>query len=472
MKERILETLAVRKMAPEMPPQILCLVGPPGVGKTSIAYSIAASLNRKLARIALGGVHDEADIRGHRKTYVGAMPGRIMNAMIQAGSTNPVLLLDEVDKMGSDYRGDPSAALLEVLDAEQNKAYRDHYLEIPFDLSNVMFITTANTTDTIPRPLLDRMELIELGSYTDEEKLMIAKDHLIPKQLKKHGIKKAQLRLTDDAVREIINCYTRESGVRSLERSLAQVCRKAAMRLVEQETSKRITVTGSNLEDFLGVRKFLPDRLPGNDQIGLVTGLAWTSVGGTTLEVEVNVMDGSGKLELTGNLGDVMKESAHAALSYIRANAEKLGVAPDFYKTKDIHVHFPEGAVPKDGPSAGVTVCTAMVSALTNTTVRRDVAMTGEISLRGRVMAIGGLKEKTMAALRHGISTVIIPKENERDLAEIDPVVRKSLNFITAQTIDTVLDAALNRTIEPVAAILSDIPQDVKRSPRKPEIRQ
>lgn len=472
VKERILETLAVRKMAPEMPPQILCLVGPPGVGKTSIAYSIAASLNRKLARIALGGVHDEADIRGHRKTYVGAMPGRIMNAMIQAGSTNPVLLLDEVDKMGSDYRGDPSAALLEVLDAEQNKAYRDHYLEIPFDLSNVMFITTANTTDTIPRPLLDRMELIELGSYTDEEKLMIAKDHLIPKQLKKHGIKKAQLRLTDDAVREIINCYTRESGVRSLERSLAQVCRKAAMRLVEQETSKRITVTGSNLEDFLGVRKFLPDRLPGNDQIGLVTGLAWTSVGGTTLEVEVNVMDGSGKLELTGNLGDVMKESAHAALSYIRANAEKLGVAPDFYKTKDIHVHFPEGAVPKDGPSAGVTVCTAMVSALTNTTVRRDVAMTGEISLRGRVMAIGGLKEKTMAALRHGISTVIIPKENERDLAEIDPVVRKSLNFITAQTIDTVLDAALNRTIEPVAAILSDIPQDVKRSPRKPEIRQ
>ena len=472
VKERILETLAVRKMAPEVPPQILCLVGPPGVGKTSIAYSIAASLNRKLARIALGGVHDEADIRGHRKTYVGAMPGRIMNAMIQAGSTNPVLLLDEVDKMGSDYRGDPSAALLEVLDAEQNKTYRDHYLEIPFDLSNVMFITTANTTDTIPRPLLDRMELIELGSYTDEEKLMIAKDHLIPKQLKKHGIKKAQLRLTDDAVREIINCYTRESGVRSLERSLAQVCRKAAMRLVEQQTSKRITVTGSNLEDFLGVRKFLPDRLPGNDQIGLVTGLAWTSVGGTTLEVEVNVMDGSGKLELTGNLGDVMKESAHAALSYIRANAEKLGVAPDFYKTKDIHVHFPEGAVPKDGPSAGVTVCTAMVSALTNTTVRRDVAMTGEISLRGRVMAIGGLKEKTMAALRHGISTVVIPKENERDLAEIDPTVRKSLNFITAQTIDTVLDAALNRTIEPVAAILSDIPQDVKRSPRKPEIRQ
>lgn len=472
VKERILETLAVRKMAPEMPPQILCLVGPPGVGKTSIAYSIATSLNRNLSRIALGGIHDEADIRGHRKTYVGAMPGRIMTAMTQADSMNPVLLLDEVDKMGSDYRGDPSAALLEVLDAEQNKTYRDHYLEIPFDLSNVMFITTANTTDTIPRPLLDRMELIELSSYTDEEKLMIAKNHLIPKQLKKHGIKKSQLRLTDDAIRETIHCYTRESGVRSLERAVAEICRKTAMKILCQETPKRITVTGSNLETFLGVRKYLPDRLPGNDQVGLVTGLAWTSIGGTTLEVEVNVMDGSGKLELTGNLGDVMKESAHAALSYIRSNAEKLGIAVDFYKTKDIHVHFPEGAVPKDGPSAGVTVCTAMVSALTNTTVRRDVAMTGEISLRGRVMAIGGLKEKTMAALRHGISTVIIPQDNERDLEEIDQTVRRSLNFITAKSIETVLDAALNRTIESSATILSDIPQDVKRSPRKPEIRQ
>ena len=472
VKERILETLAVRKLAPEMPPQIICFVGPPGVGKTSIAYSIAASLNRKMARIALGGIHDEADIRGHRKTYVGAMPGRIMTAMAQAGSSNPVLLLDEVDKMGSDYRGDPSAALLEVLDGEQNKTYRDHYLEIPFDLSNVMFITTANTTDTIPRPLLDRMEIIELGSYTDEEKLMIAKDHLIPKQLRKHGLKKSQLRLTDDAIREIINCYTRESGVRSLERSIAEVCRKSAMKLLEQEAPKRITVTGSNLEEFLGVRRFLPDRLPGSDQVGLVTGLAWTAVGGSTLEVEVNVMEGSGKLELTGNLGDVMKESAHAALSYIRANAEKLGVASDFYKTKDIHVHFPEGAVPKDGPSAGVTVCTAMVSALTNTTVRRDVAMTGEISLRGRVLPIGGLKEKTMAALRHGITTVIIPKDNERDLQQIDQTVRKSLNFITAQTVDTVLDAALNRKPELMPTILQDIPQEVKNIPRKPELRQ
>ena len=471
VKERILETIAVRQMAPEMPPQILCLVGPPGVGKTSIAYSIARSLNRKMARISLGGVHDEADIRGHRKTYVGAMPGRIMAAMTQAGSRNPLLLLDEVDKMGSDYRGDPSAALLEVLDAEQNKTYRDHYLEIPFDLSEVMFITTANTLDTVPRPLLDRMEIIELGSYTDEEKLMIAKNHLLPKQMTKHGLKKSQLRLSDDAVREIIACYTRESGVRGLERCLAEICRKADMRLIAEDAPQKLSVNGSNVADYLGVRKFLPDRLPGSDQIGLVTGLAWTSVGGETLEVEVNVMDGTGKLELTGNLGDVMKESAHAALSYIRANAQKLGVAPDFYKTKDIHVHFPAGAVPKDGPSAGVTVTTAMVSALTNTPVRRDVAMTGEVSIRGRVLPIGGLKEKTMAALRHGISTVIIPEDNRRDLEEIDQTVRKSLNFITARTVDTVLDAALKRSGEIVPTIL-DIPEDVKSRARGSSLRQ
>ncbi len=472
VKRRVLETIAVRQIAPEMPPQILCLVGPPGVGKTSIAYSIAKSLNRNLARIALGGVHDEADIRGHRKTYVGAMPGRILSALIQAGSSNPVLLLDEVDKMGSDYRGDPSAALLEVLDGEQNKTYRDHYLEIPYDLSDVMFITTANTLDTVPRPLLDRMEIIELSSYTDEEKLMIAKNHLIPKQLKKHGIKKTQLRISDDAIREIIRCYTRESGVRSLERRIGEICRKTDMQLVSDTAAKRITVTGNTVESFLGIRKYLPDRLPCDDQIGLVTGLAWTAVGGETLEVEVNVMEGTGKLELTGNLGDVMKESAHAALSYIRANCVKLGVSPDFYKTKDIHVHFPEGAVPKDGPSAGVTVCTAIVSALTNTSVRRDVAMTGEISLRGRVLPIGGLKEKTMAALRHGIRTVIIPKDNERDLAEIDQTVRNSLNFVTAKTIDTVLDTALNKVTEIVPTILKDIPEDIKTKPHTPVIRQ
>jgi len=473
VKERILETLAVRKMAPEMPPQILCLVGPPGVGKTSVAYSIARSLNRKLARISLGGVRDEADIRGHRKTYVGAMPGRIITALTQAGSMNPVLLLDEVDKMGSDYRGDPSAALLEVLDAEQNKTYRDHYLEIPVDLSNVMFITTANTLDTIPRPLLDRMEVIELGSYTDEEKLMIAKDHLVPKQLEKHGLKKSQLRLSDDAIREIIRCYSRESGVRSLERLLARICRKADKMLLDDPELQRVKVTGANLEDFLGVRKFLPDRLPEGDQVGLVTGLAWTSVGGETLEVEVNVMDGSGKLELTGNLGDVMKESAHAALSYIRANAAKLGVPGDFYKTKDIHVHFPEGAVPKDGPSAGVTVCTAMVSALTGQTVRQDVAMTGEISLRGRVLSIGGLKEKTMAAMRHGIHTVVIPEDNVRDLEEIDQTVRRALTFVPAKTVDTVLETALNRPQEAAPALLSPIPETAirKRKP-KPGIQQ
>lgn len=472
VKERILQTIAVRQIAPQMPPQILCLVGPPGVGKTSIAYSIARSLNRKMARIALGGVHDEADIRGHRKTYVGAMPGRILSAIIQAGSVNPLLLLDEVDKLGSDHRGDPSAALLEVLDGEQNKTYRDHYLEVPFDLSNVMFITTANTTDTIPRPLLDRMEIIELGSYTDEEKLAIASDHLIPKQLKKHGLRKSQLRLSPEAIREIIGCYTRESGVRNLERAIAQICRKSAMILIGENAPKKVAVTGSNIEEFLGTRKFLPDRLPGTDQVGLVTGLAWTSVGGETLEVEVNVMDGTGKLELTGNLGDVMKESAHAALSYIRANSDKLGIERDFYKTKDIHVHFPEGAVPKDGPSAGVTVCTAIVSALTGNTVRRDVAMTGEISLRGRVLAIGGLKEKTMAALRHGISTVIIPKDNERDLTDIDPVVRNALNFVTAQTVDTVLATALNRKSDAMPTILQDIPEDVKMKKRNSVIRQ
>ncbi len=472
VKDRILQTIAVRQMAPQMPPQILCLVGPPGVGKTSIAYSIANCLNRKIARIALGGVHDEADIRGHRKTYVGAMPGRILSAMIQAGSKNPVLLLDEVDKMGSDYRGDPSAALLEVLDSEQNKTYRDHYLELPFDLSDVMFITTANTIDSIPRPLLDRMEIIELGSYTDEEKVMICTNHLLPKQLKKHGLKKSQLRISEDAIREIILCYTRESGVRSLERRIAEICRKADMMLVTDSNKKKITVTGSNIDTFLGVRKYLPNRHSSDDQVGLVTGLAWTAVGGDTLEVEVNIVEGSGKLELTGNLGDVMKESAHAALSYIRANAEQLGIATDFYKTKDIHIHFPEGAIPKDGPSAGITICTAIVSALTGTGVRSDIAMTGEISIRGRVLPIGGLKEKTMAALRNGIRTVILPKDNQHDLEEIDQTVRKSLNFVLVRSIDTVLNTALNRKVEVIPTLLQDIPEEVKVKSRKSSIRQ
>lgn len=443
VKERILEILAVRELAPDMHGPIICLVGPPGVGKTSIAMSVARALNRKLARISLGGMHDEAEIRGHRKTYVGAMPGRIIAAVQQAGSMNPLLLLDEIDKMGSDYRGDPSSALLEVLDSEQNATFRDNYLEIPFDLSDCMFITTANTTDTIARPLLDRMEIIELNSYTDEEKVMIAKQHLLPRQLAKHGLKKSQVRVSDDALREIIRCYTRESGVRNLERELAALCRKCAKRFVSEEGLSRISIKGIDLETYLGVRKILPDKKETSDCVGLVTGLAWTSVGGETLEVECNVVDGSGKLNLTGNLGEVMKESVQAAMSYIRSRAVQFGIAEDFYKTKDIHVHFPEGAVPKDGPSAGITVCTAMVSALTGAPVRRDIAMTGEISIRGRVLPIGGLKEKTMAALRHGVKTVILPKENEKDLAEIDPTVRKALNFIFVEHADSVIETAL-----------------------------
>ncbi len=448
VKERILEYLAVRRLAPNLNGQILCLVGPPGVGKTSIGMSIARSLNRKLARISLGGVHDEAEIRGHRKTYIGAMPGRILTAIQQAGSRNPVLLLDEIDKMGMDYHGDPSSALLEVLDGEQNSSFRDHYLEIPFDLSECVFITTANTVDTIPRPLLDRMDVIELSSYTDEEKLHIAKEHLLPKQLKKHGIAKSRLRMTDDALRLAISAYTRESGVRNLERELASVCRKAAMLFVSEDAPKRITVTPKNLESFLGVRKYIPDALSQQDQVGLVTGLAWTSVGGETLEVEVNVVEGTGKLELTGNLGDVMKESVQAAMSYIRTRADVWKIPADFYKTKDIHVHFPEGAVPKDGPSAGITVCTALVSALTGLPVRHDIAMTGEISIRGRVLAIGGLKEKTMAALRHGVREVILPEENRKDLEEIDPDVRRALSFHTVSHVDEVLNLALLRPEE------------------------
>ena len=479
VKERILELLAVRQLAPNLPGPVICLVGPPGVGKTSVAMSIARSLNRNLARISLGGVHDEADIRGHRKTYIGAMPGRIINAIGQAGSKNALLLLDEIDKMGADYRGDPSAALLEVLDSEQNGTFRDHYLELPFDLSECMFITTANTLDTVPRALLDRMEVIELGSYTDEEKLMIAKNHLWPKELKRHALSRSQLRITDEALREIIVCYTRESGVRNLERELATAMRKAAMQFVSPKPPKRLTITGGTLEAFLGVKKYLPDALPATDQVGLVTGLAWTSVGGETLEVEVNVMDGSGKLELTGNLGDVMKESVHAALTYIRSRADTLGIAPDFYKTKDIHVHFPEGAVPKDGPSAGITICTAMVSALTGATVRRDIAMTGEISIRGRVLAIGGLKEKTMAALRHGVKTVILPEANSKDFEEIDQTVRKALNFITVNHVDDVISTALDFTKCPkeqggTAAKKDDVPFPIQpeRKPRKSGIRQ
>ena len=441
VKERILEFIAVRQMNPEAKGQIVCLVGPPGVGKTSIAISVASALNRKLARLSLGGVRDEADIRGHRRTYIGAMPGRIVNAISQSGSMNPLLLLDEIDKMGSDYRGDPAAAMLEVLDGEQNCAFRDHFLEIPLDLSRVLFITTANTTSTIPRPLLDRMEVIELTSYTDEEKLEIAKRYLLPKQMKEHGLKKSALRVEDEALRAVITGYTRESGVRTLERMMGKLCRKTAMRLVSGE-GRRCAVTPENLEDYLGVRRYQPPALD-KDPVGVVNGLAWTESGGELLEVEVNVMEGTGKLELTGNLGEVMKESAQAAVSCIRSRSARLGIDPGFYKDQDIHIHFPEGAVPKDGPSAGIAITTAVVSALTGRAVRGDVAMTGEVTLRGRVLAIGGLKEKTMAAKRHGIRTVIIPRENERDLAEIDPVVREALDFVTAEAIETVLDRAL-----------------------------
>ena len=443
VKERILEFLAVRQLSPDIKGAIICLVGPPGVGKTSVAISVARALNRKLAKIALGGVHDEAEIRGHRKTYIGAMPGRIIAALKQAGSRNPLLLLDEIDKLGRDYRGDPASALLEALDPEQNATFRDNYMEVPFDLSDVMFITTANTTSTIPKPLLDRMEIIELTSYTDMEKLEIAKRHLIPKQRKKHGLTGRQLRFKDNAVLEIISGYTRESGVRILERELASVCRKAAAKLVTREAFSVIVDT-SMLESLLGVRKYKPETVSRGMEVGLANGLAWTATGGSVLDVEVNVMPGTGKLELTGNLGDVMKESAQAAVSYIRSRTERLRLDPEFYKTHDIHIHFPEGAIPKDGPSAGITMCVAVISALCGAPVRRDVAMTGEITLRGRIMKIGGLKEKTMAAMRAGLKTVIIPSENEADLEEIDQTVRQALNFITTEHIDGILDVVLD----------------------------
>ena len=449
VKERILELLAVRKLAPDIKGQIICLVGPPGVGKTSIAKDIAAAMGRKYTRISLGGMKDESDIRGHRKTYIGAMPGRIMNAVKLAGSKNALILLDEIDKMGNDFRGDPASAMLEVLDPEQNFAFRDHYIEVPFDLSDILFITTANDMSTIPDPLFDRMEVIELSSYTREEKFQIAKRHLIKKEMKRHGLTAKELKIADDAIYAVLDYYTREAGVRNLERTMGTLCRKAAKKIVSGETSK-VVINADNISDFLGVKKFKPETIQEENSVGLVNGLAWTSVGGAMLQVEVAVLDGNGKVELTGNLGDVMKESARAAVSYVRSCTEKYGIEHDFYKTKDIHIHVPEGAVPKDGPSAGVTMCTAIVSALAGIPVRREVAMTGEITLRGRVLPIGGLREKTMAAYRAGVKTVIVPQDNVPDLEEIDPVVKNAITFVPASDVETVLKAALIKPVDPV----------------------
>ncbi len=442
VKERILEFLAVRKLSNGKKSPVICLVGPPGVGKTSIAKAVAECLNRQYVRMSLGGVHDEAEIRGHRKTYIGAMPGRIISAVKQAKTMNPLILLDEIDKVGSDYKGNVSAALLEVLDTEQNFSFRDHYMDCEIDLSDVLFFTTANSLDTVDRPLLDRMEVIEINGYTDEEKLCIAKKYIIAKQLKENGLKKSQLRITDDAILDIIHYYTKESGVRELERKIAAVMRKAASRIVT-ENKKSVTASSKTLESLIGRRIYDESAVNKRDEIGVATGLAWTQYGGDTLSIEVNVMDGSGDVELTGQLGDVMKESAKAAITYIRSNADKLGVPKRFHEKKDLHVHIPEGAVPKDGPSAGITMATAIISALTGKKVSKKVAMTGEITITGRILPIGGLKEKSLAAYRSGIKTILIPKENVKDTFDLPEEIRKDINFVVADNMDTVLSTAL-----------------------------
>ena len=460
VKERILEFIAVKEINPEVKNQIICLVGPPGVGKTSLCASVAKALKRKYVRVSLGGIRDEAEIRGHRKTYVGAMPGRIITALCECKTANPLMVLDEIDKMTSDSRGDPASAMLEVLDSEQNKSFRDHFVEMDVDLSRCMFIATANSLDSIPSPLIDRMEIIELSSYTKTEKFHIAKNHLLGKQLKLHGLNKRMMRLSDDAIVKIIDSYTAEAGVRNLERVIASLCRKAAKEIIENK-QKSVSVTAENLNKYLGTEKFESEKIEEDNQIGVVNGMAYTSVGGDLLKIEASVMKGTGKLQLTGNLGDVMKESCEIAISFIRENAEKLGVDPDFYASSDIHIHVPEGAVPKDGPSAGVTITTALVSVLASRPVRRDVAMTGEITLRGKVLPIGGLKEKTLAAYTGGVTTIIIPKKNEKDLEDIDKTVRDGVKFVPCSSIFDVLDVAFADE-EIIAIISNSVPSLIK----------
>lgn len=447
VKERILEFIAVRKLTNSMKGPIICLVGPPGVGKTSIAKSIARSLDREFVRMSLGGVRDEAEIRGHRRTYIGSIPGSIISSIRKAGKKNPVFLFDEIDKLASDFRGDPASALLEVLDPEQNSTFTDHFLDVPFDLSKVLFLTTANTTSTIPRPLLDRMEVIEISSYTGEEKMQIAEKYLVPKQREEHGLKEENLEVSSAALRAIIDNYTRESGVRNLERNIANLARKAAKRIVEEDL-ETVRINAGNISNYLGIPRYRYDLVEETNQIGVANGLAWTAVGGETLSIEVNIMKGNGKVQLTGKLGDVMKESAMAAISYIRANSEKLKVKEDFYKEMDIHIHVPEGAIPKDGPSAGVTIASAVVSALSNQPIDRQVAMTGEITLRGRVLPVGGIKEKVLAANRMGIKKVLIPYENRKDLENIPDRIRKKLDFVFLEDMDMVLDHALVKGAE------------------------